>query len=122
MAAGCIECHTQAEKGKLIAGTEYGGGREFPNPDGSIGRSSNITPDKETGIGKWTVEQFVTLFRVHSDSATLNTKLNPGAFNTVMPWTMYGKMTTEDLTAIFEFLKTVTPINNKVEKFSAAKK
>ena len=38
-AAGCIECHTKADKGNLIAGTEFGGGREFPFPDGSIVRS-----------------------------------------------------------------------------------
>src|ERR1035437_5116282 len=113
-AAGCIECHTQAEKGQLIAGTEFGGGREFPNLDGSKGYSSNITPDKETGIGNWTKEDFISLFHSNSDSTTLNTKLNPGQFNSVMPWTMYGKMTDEDLSAIYEYLKTsVKPISNK---------
>ena len=100
-AAGCIECHTKAEKGQLIAGTEFGGGREFPNLDGSVGRSSNISPDQETGIGSWSSEQFINLFHSHSDSTVLNTKLKPGEVNSVMPWTMYGKMTNEDLTAIF---------------------
>jgi hypothetical protein len=77
-AAACIECHTQAEKGKLIAGTEFGGGREFPFPDGSLARSGNITPDKETGIGNWTEKQFVDFFHSRSDSATLATNLKPG--------------------------------------------
>src|ERR1035437_2758464 len=58
-ASGCIECHTKADTGKLIAGTEFGGGREFPFPDGSLIRSSNITPDKETGIGKWANDEFL---------------------------------------------------------------
>jgi len=34
-----------------------------------------------------------------------------------MPWSMYGKMTDEDLKAIYAFLRTVKPISNKVEKY-----
>jgi mono/diheme cytochrome c family protein len=120
--AGCIECHSKADKGKLIAGTEFGGGREFPLPDGSIVRSSNITPDQATGIGSWNNETFVYYFHSLSDSLTLNTHLNPGDFNSIMPWTMFGNMSDEDLTAISEYLKTVKPISNKVEKFLPAKK
>ncbi|MFA5327297.1 MAG: c-type cytochrome [Prolixibacteraceae bacterium] len=120
--ASCIECHTQFEKGSLVAGTEFGGGREFPFTDGSIVRSSNISPDEETGIGGWDDETFVSLFKAHSDSATLNTKLNPGDFNSIMPWTMYGQMKEEDLKAIFAYLKTVTPIKNEVVKFTSAVK
>jgi len=121
-AASCIECHTKFEKGSLVAGTEYGGGREFPFPDGSILRSSNISPDEDTGIGGWDVDVFVSLFQAHSDSATLNTKLNPGDFNSIMPWTMYGKMNEEDLKAIFAYLKTVAPIKNEVVKFTPGAK
>jgi len=120
-AAGCIECHTKADKGSLIAGTEFGGGREFPFPNGAIVRSSNITPDKNTGLGEWNAGTFVNTFRSRSDSTTLNTKLNPTDFNSVMPWTMYGKMTEEDLKAIYAYLETIQPINNKVEKFTPSK-
>jgi hypothetical protein len=104
----------------LIAGTEFGGGREFPLPDGSIVLSSNISPDQATGIGAWNSETFVYFFHSLSDSLTLNTKLSPGDFNTIMPWTMFGNMTDEDLTAMSEYLKTVNPIQNKVEKFIPA--
>lgn len=121
-AAACMDCHTQIEKGNLIAGMEFGGGREFPFPDGSIVRSSNITPDEETGIGKWSEGRFVNSFYTQSDSATLNTKLNPGVVNSVMPWTMYGKMTEEDLKAIYAYLKTIKPIKNAVRKFTYALK
>lgn len=121
-AAACIDCHTKFEKGSLVAGTEYGGGREFPFPDGSIVRSANISSDEETGIGGWDDETFVSLFKAHSDSATLNTQLNPGDFNSIMPWTMYGRMTEEDLKAIFAYLKTVPPIKNEVVKFTPGKK
>jgi mono/diheme cytochrome c family protein len=118
----CVECHTRAEKGQLIAGTEFSGGREFPLPDGSIVRSSNITPDQATGIGAWNNETFTYYFHSLADSLTLNTYLNPGDFNSIMPWTMFGSMTDEDLAAMSEYLKTVKPIENKVEKFTPVKK
>lgn len=117
-ASGCIECHTKVNKGNLIAGTEFGGGREFPFPGGSIVRSSNISPDQETGIGPWNKEAFLYYFQSHSDSLTLNTMIKPGDFNSIMPWTMYGKMTDEDLTSVYEYLRTVKPIHNKVVKYS----
>ena len=116
-ASACKECHTKFEKGKLIAGTEFGGGREFPFPDGSMIRSGNITPDA-TGIGSWNETAFLAMFHVRSDSATLAAKLKPGEFNSIMPWTMYGKMTDEDLKAIYAYLKTITPVNNAVVKFT----
>lgn len=121
-AAACVECHTKFEKGSLVAGTEFGGGRDFPFPDGSVVHSSNISPDKETGLGDWTEKMFLDLFHSRSDSTTLNTKLKPGDFNTMMPWTMYGKMTDEDLSAIFAYLKTIKPIKNKVVSFTPSPK
>ena len=121
-ASSCVDCHTKVDKGKLIPGTEYGGGREFPFPDGAIVRSGNISPDKETGIGLWKKEVFINLFHAHSDSITLHTTLKAGDFNSIMPWTMYGKMTDEDLTALFAYLQTIQPISNKVLKFSPATK
>lgn len=120
--SACIDCHTKDDKGNLVAGAEYGGGRVFPLPDGSILRSSNISPDPKTGIGLMTKDDFVYLFQSHSDSLTLHNSLKPGDFNSIMPWTMYGKMTNEDLVSIFEYLKTVSPIHNKVEVFTPAKK
>ena len=85
-------------------------------------RSTNISSDHKTGIGHWTKEAFVYLFHSHSDSLMLNTKLKSGNFNSIMPWTMYGKMTSDDLESIFAYLKTVAPVNNKVERFLPVKK
>lgn len=118
--ASCVECHTQFDKGKLVAGMDFGGGREFPFPDGSVVRSSNITPDEKTGIGLWSEKLFVDRFHSLSDSATLTRKVAPGEPNTIMPWTMYGRMTDEDLKAIYAYLRTVKPIRNPVQKFSLA--
>ena len=119
-AAGCIECHTKADKGNLIAGTEFGGGREFPFPDGSVVRSLNISSDAETGIGGWTADDFINVFHTRSDSASVHTVLQPGDFNSIMPWSMYGKMTDEDLKAVFAYLKTTAPIKNTVDAFTPA--
>jgi mono/diheme cytochrome c family protein len=119
-ASGCVECHTRFDKGRLVKGTEFGGGREFPLADGSIVRSGNITPDSATGIGNWNKATFRNLFHARTDSTTLNTKLEAGAFNSVMPWTMYGGMTDEDINAIYAYLRTIKPITNKVIKFTSA--
>jgi hypothetical protein len=119
-AASCIDCHTKFEKGNFVPGTEFGGGREFPFPDGSVVRSGNITPDA-TGIGSWSKESFVASFKSREDGSKLPTGIKPGEFNSMMPWNMYAGMKSEDLAAIYDYLKTVQPIKNKVEKFTKGK-
>ncbi len=118
-ASGCVECHTKVEKGRIIPELSFSGGREFAFADGSMVRSSNITPDVESGIGKWTEEMFIQKFKVFSDSSYVPEKVKPGEFNSWMPWVMYSGMDREDLAAIFHYLKSVKPISNKVEKFTA---
>lgn len=117
--AACGDCHTKQDKGKPIAGMEYAGGFEFPLPDFGVCRSANITPDKETGIGTWTKEKFVSRFKAYTDSAYQSPKIEKGYFNTVMPWKMYGGMSEQDLAAIFEYMQTLKPISNKVEHFTS---
>lgn len=117
-AAGCIECHTKQDKGNKLPGMEFAGGFEFKFPNGTIVRSANITPDKETGIGNWSKEAFVGRFKIYADSSYTPHNVKDGDFQTVMPWTMYSKMNQEDLEAIFEYLQTVAPVNNSVEKFT----
>lgn len=119
-ASGCVECHTQVDKGQIIPELSFGGGREFMFPDGSVLRSSNISPDAESGIGKWTEEAFIQRFKIYADSAYVPPAVAPGEFNSIMPWTMYAHMTREDLSAIYAYLKSVKPISNTVTKFTAA--
>ncbi len=119
-AAGCMECHTRVAKGQIIPELALSGGRDFAFPDGGVVFSSNITSDKETGIGKWTSEQFVSRFKLFEDSTYTLPTVQEGEFNTVMPWTMYGTMKEEDLTAIFAYLQSVEPIANKVTTYAAA--
>ncbi|MGH2646887.1 MAG: c-type cytochrome [Ginsengibacter sp.] len=121
-AASCIECHTKVDKGKIIPEFSFSGGREFEFPDGSVVRSANITPDITTGIGTWTEEMFIDRFKAYADSSYHPATVTAGEFNSIMPWNMYCKMAKEDLAAIYTYLRSVKPITNKVEKFTAAKK
>ncbi|MCC7159692.1 MAG: c-type cytochrome [Ignavibacteria bacterium] len=119
-AAGCMDCHTKQDKGKFV-GEPYSGGFEFKLQDGSLVRSANLTPDKTTGIGNWTSEQFVNLFKKYADSTYVQHSVAIGEFQTVMPWTMFSGMKSEDLNAIFTYLQSLTPVNNQVEKFTSSK-
>lgn len=114
--AGCKDCHSKTDKGAPIKGMEFAGGEEFPFPSGTV-RSVNITPENETGIGQWTRETFIKRFKDFTDS----TKVYPvgiNDFNTPMPWTMYAGMTEEDLSSIYDYLRTVKPVKNLVERFT----
>lgn len=116
-AASCAECHTKVDKGQIIAGLEFGGGRDFTMPFGII-RTANITFDK-TGIGNWSVEKFVRTFKQYQDTSYRSPKIGKDDFNSLMPWSMYSKMKESDLRCIYQYLRTVKPIENSVEKFSA---
>jgi mono/diheme cytochrome c family protein len=110
--AGCQFCHTPQEKGKAVAGMGFAGGHDF----GTV-RSANITPDPLTGIGGWSRQAFVGRFKGFASGAPQVGADDP---NTVMPWTLYAGMTEEDLAAIYDYLRTVPPVRNAVEKWPAA--
>ena len=116
-AAACAECHSERKKGELI-GELFAGGFEFMGPDGSVVRSANISPDDETGIGKWTEKTFVARFKAYTDSSYHPPKVAPGEMQTVMPWTMYGGMDTTDLKAIYAYLRTVKPQKRTIVKWT----
>ncbi|MBI2420168.1 MAG: cytochrome C [Ignavibacteriales bacterium] len=115
--AACGDCHTQMEKGQFVEGMAFAGGREFRLPIGVL-HSSNITPDKQTGIGGWSREQFTGKFKTFDSDTGRNIPVGDGEFNTIMPWTMYAGMTEHDLGAIYDYLMTVKPVSNQVTKFS----
>ncbi len=115
----CNDCHTRIERGEFV-GELYAGGNEFPMPDGSVVRAANITPHA-TGIGNWTEEQFVTRFKIYADTSYVPRTVQPGEFQTIMPWSKYAGMAIEDLQAIFAYLQSLPPVDNRVEIFSPAK-
>lgn len=120
-AASCTDCHTQQEKGKPLDGMEFAGGFKFQLMTGGVVNSANITPDMETGIGSWTEEAFTYRFKLYADSTYQPIVINKGDFNTVMPWIMYSTMKLDELKAIYAYLKTVKPVENKVTKFLTVK-
>jgi mono/diheme cytochrome c family protein len=92
----CIACHT-VPGGKLFAG-----GLAMPTPFGTL-YTTNITPDPETGIGKWTADQFYQL--MHDGRSP-----DGGLIYPAMPFASYTKVTRADSDAIFAYLQSVPPI------------
>jgi len=114
--AGCAECHTPENQGQDIKGMYLAGGFEIRMPFGII-RSANITPDKETGIGKWSQEKFINQFKQYDIPADSLPNVNPTDFNSIMPWKMYAGIKKQDLKALYAYLQTVTPVKHAVTKF-----
>lgn len=119
---GCFFCHSQVEQGVPIPGLEFAGNHEFDMGKGGIVRSANLTPDKETGIGNWSKEFFISRFKMYADSSYEYRKIKPGVdMQTVMPWNLQAGISEADLGAIYEYLHTLKPVRNSVVKFTAAK-
>ena len=70
--------------------------------------AANLTPDNETGIGTWQPDMFINALRTGKHLGAGRPILPP------MPWEMIGKLTDEDLQAMFAYLKSIPPIKNKV--------
>jgi mono/diheme cytochrome c family protein len=105
-AAHCADCHSPANPDSLIAlgqDVHLSGGFTFDLPIGKI-YAKNITPDKETGIGKYTDPEIARALRygVRADGTVL--------FD-FMP---FHNMSDEDLTAVISYLRAQKPVSNKV--------
>ena len=92
-AGDCIACHT-APEGRIFAG-----GRAMLTPFGTL-YTSNITPDPDTGIGKWTADDFYKT--MHSGRFP-----DGGLIYPAMPFASYTKVTRADSDAIFAYLKSI---------------
>ena len=97
-AAGCQACHWDKANG----GEPFAGGRALKTPFGTF-HSPNITPDKETGIGKWIDEDFV---RALTEGEGIHGEQLYPAF----PYTSYAAMRVEDVLAIKAYLFTLSPV------------
>src|SRR5690606_25760069 len=105
----CYTCHSadfatvdfiQPENSKGF----FGGGNPFNMPDGSVIRSRNLTMDEETGIGKWTEEEFVR---------ALKTGIMPAGQPALRPpMKPYADLTDGEARAIFAYLKTIPKVKN----------
>jgi mono/diheme cytochrome c family protein len=113
--AGCGDCHTPLEKGQPVPGKTMAGGRQFVTTFGTV-VSANITPDMETGIGKWSDEFFQKKIYEYRDYALNGPPPLPGphAF-TLMPYLGMSQLSSEDLSAIYAWLRTVKPVHNYID-------
>ncbi len=107
--ANCRGCHTNRDlKTGAYIGPFYAGGFELESlmDKHFVFHTPNISPDKNTGhIYTWTETAFLERFR--------KGKVYP---QSPMPWGPFLKMSDLEIKAIYRFLQTVPPVNNKVEK------
>ncbi len=136
--AGCNNCHTpkrmtpeglKLDQSRLLSGHPTDGhASEYTasamTPDGWVALcnfhltewagpwgicfAANLTPDKATGIGSWNEDVFIKAMRTGRHTRTGSQIRLP------MPWENYARITDEDLKAIFAYLKSLKPIENKV--------
>lgn len=135
--AGCHDCHTPkvfTEKGPVLDQTRLLSGHPSDSvlpklrkgmiePGGwvllnsqltaavgpwGVSYAVNLTPDLETGIGRWTEEAFIQSMRTG-----LHWGVGP-AILPPMPWQNLAEMTDEDLSAVFVYLQSIKPIRNEV--------
>ncbi|HVW15793.1 MAG TPA: hypothetical protein VHB54_18320 [Mucilaginibacter sp.] len=106
---GCFHCHSGSltklnlqhpdqTKGYLA------GGIKLTGANGQKITASNITPDKNTGIGDYTKEQFRAAL---TEGRAPDRKLNP-------PMPRFSMLKTEEIDAIYDYLQTVSPVEHKI--------
>ena len=98
IAADCASCHT-ADPAKPFAG-----GKRIDTPFGGI-YSPNLTPDRDTGIGGWSDEEFYRALRYGEDP-------DGSRYYPAFPYPNFTKLVREDILAIRAYLATLTPFQN----------
>jgi mono/diheme cytochrome c family protein len=97
-AADCVSCHTASDQ------TPFSGGREFDL--GSMGKlySPNITPDKDTGIGNWSDDDF---------RAALQLGIGKGGVHLypAFPYASFTRLSDDDVLAIKAYLFSLKPVH-----------
>ena len=136
---GCNTCHTpkvKTEKGlipdpdRLLSG--HPENEKLPDvPKGLVGEgkwagvysqsltawagpwgvsyAANLTPDKETGIGSWSRDNFISTIRLGIHTTSLAREISPP-----MPWEQISLLDDKDLGAIYYYLMSIKPVKNKV--------
>ena len=105
----CTGCHTpgamvgQPDQARFLGGSGVG----FQLPGFGIVYPPNLTPDPETGLGRWSAAEIITAVRtgVRPDGRVLAP---------VMPYHSYGRLTDADAQALAAYLKTLTPVRHQV--------
>ena len=99
----CGGCHTP--RGPAGADKPFAGGNVFETPAFKV-YTSNLTPDKETGLGNWTADQIKT--------AIMKGIRRDGIVLAAMPTAYYAVLTPRDADAIVAYLRSLKPVKNQV--------
>src|SRR5215831_5410490 len=110
---GCVDCHSEHDP--TLEGAPPKSGREGAGvlflQDPSLGKvyASNITPDKETGIGNWTDDQIARAVRegIGGDGRALFP---------IMPYRNFRNLSDEDLASVIVYMRSIPAIKNAVPK------
>jgi mono/diheme cytochrome c family protein len=106
---GCFDCHTpgyflgKPDMARYLGGSDVG----FEMPGLGVFVGSNLTPDADTGLGKWTEAQIVTALR--TGKRPDGRELAP-----IMPWRAFANLTKSDAQAIAAYLKSLKPVSHQV--------
>ncbi|MEJ0040253.1 MAG: cytochrome c [Gammaproteobacteria bacterium] len=107
--AGCTDCHTPGyftgsiDPEKFLSGSDVG--FQVPGVGTVVGR--NLTPDKETGLGNWSLEQIIR-------ALTKGTRPDGRLLSPVMPWAHYASLAPRDTKAIARYLQTLPPVRHTI--------
>jgi mono/diheme cytochrome c family protein len=100
-AGDCVSCHTAG------GGQPFAGGLRIDTPFGYM-LTPNITPDADTGIGRWSSEDFYRA--LHHGVNKRGQDMYP-----TMPYDFYTRVTRADVDAIYAYLRTAKPVRNAVD-------
>ena len=98
-AGNCLSCHT------AHGGTPYAGGRAIVTPYGTL-YSTNLTPDPETGLGRWSADDFWRA--LHEGRSNDGSLLYPA-----FPYWAYTKVSREHSDAMFAYLRSLPAVSLK---------
>ena len=95
-----------------LAGSQIG----FEIPGMGVFYPANLTPDEETGLGKWSDAEIITAF-------TTGVRPDGRQLSPAMPWMSYAHINADDATALVAYLRSLKPVKHKVPgPFAAADK
>jgi mono/diheme cytochrome c family protein len=106
---GCSDCHTPGnflghpDMSRFLGGSDVG----FAIPGMGVFVGRNLTPDNDTGLGKWTTKQIVT-------AITTGKRPDGRMLAPIMPYEDFKSLTTRDARAIAAYLKSLTPVSHAV--------
>ncbi len=107
--SGCKDCHTpggmlgQPDVKRWLGGSDVG----FGDPASGVWIGGNLTPDKETGLGKWTTDQIVA-------ALTKGVRPDGRKLSEIMPWPALSHLSPDDARAIAAYLQSLPPVHNAV--------